>query len=140
MKRIFFADDDEDDFELFKTAITNVIGEADIEVARNGIELLKLLKGKIPPPPDFIFLDLNMPLKTGHECLKEIRTHSFYKDLRVIILTTSRAGKDIDSTYQDGADYYICKPTSLTGYEEVLKKLFSFKFRNRPSKEQFVIN
>ncbi len=140
MKRIFFADDDEDDSEIFKAALSNVVGEAEIHGVRNGAKLLQLLTVKIPPPPDYIFLDLNMPVKTGHDCLKEIRNNPFYKDLQVIILTTSRNQSDIDSTYQAGADYYICKTSSIKEFEKSLNKLFSFRFKVKPSKEEFVLN
>ena len=134
------ADDDEDDCFFFKEALSNVIGKANIICAINGEELLQLLKDRIPPAPDFIFLDLNMPKKSGHECLKEIRNNPFYTDLRIVILTTSKAQRDIDMTYQNGADYYICKPASMTDYETALQKLFSFTFQTRPAKEEFVIN
>lgn len=140
MIRIFFADDDEDDTLFFKTALSNIIGDANIVCCTNGVELLQALKDKIPPVPDFLFLDLNMPVKTGHECLKEIRNNPYYKDMRVVILTTSQSQQEIDMTYQNGADYYISKPVSMKGYETALKKLFGFEFKTRPSKELFVIN
>lgn len=140
MKLIYLADDDEDDTFLLKEAIKSCCGEVNFVCAINGAELLQNLKNKIPPPPDFLFLDLNMPLRTGHECLKEIKGNPFHKDLRVVIFTTSRMQSDIDKTYQAGADYYICKPANMKGYQDALNKLFNFKFKNRPSKEQFVLN
>jgi len=140
MKRIFYADDDEDDITIFKESMKKVMHDVDIVCAFTGAELLYNLENKVPPAPDFLFLDLNMPKKSGHECLKEIRNNPFYKHLRIIILTTSRSQRDIDTTYQAGADYYICKPSTLKDYEAALNKLFSFQFKERPAKEAFVIN
>ncbi len=140
MIRIFHADDDEDDTMFFKEAIAKIVQNANIICASNGEELLQNLKDKVPPPPTFLFLDLNMPVKTGHDCLKEIKDNPFYKDIKVVILTTTQSQAEIDKTYQNGADYYICKPTSMKGYENALKKLFAYKFAARSTKETFVIN
>ena len=137
--KVFIADDDNDDVELFKLALYGITTDADIVYSANGEELLTNLKHRLSPPPDFLFLDLNMPIKTGYECLKEIKSHPFYKDIRVVILTTSNHQRDIDITYKNGADYYLCKPSSLSEYERVLKKLFSFKFKKIRLKEEFVI-
>lgn len=140
MKRIFLADDDEDDTRLLKEAICKLVGKANFVCAENGAELLQNLRDKIPPRPDFLFLDLNMPKITGYECLKVIKSDPHYKDLRVIILSTSRNQHDIDVTYREGADYYISKPSTLKGYEEALNKLFAHSFHPAGSKAEFVIH
>lgn len=40
--------------------------------------------------PDVLFLDLNMPRKTGLECLAEIKRDDRFKDLPVVIFSTSK--------------------------------------------------
>lgn len=137
--KVFIADDDEDDVELFKLALYAITTNVDIIYSANGQELLASLKDRVSPPPDFLFLDLNMPIKTGYDCLTEIKSHPYYKEIRVVILTTSNHQKDIDITYQNGADYYLCKPSSLSVYERALKKLFSFEFNHKRLREEFVI-
>ncbi len=140
MKMIFYADDDIDDVEIFTDAVTAVVDNVEVVPTSSCEELLENIEKKAKPHPDYIFLDLNMPKKSGRLCLKDIRQNPVLKNTRVIILSTSRNHHDILSTYDDGADYYISKPNSLTGYKEVLSKLFSAPFDKRPSREEFLIN
>lgn len=140
MSKIFLADDDIDDTDIFKEALGSVTPHADVICSENGNILLKKLKNNTAPDPEYLFLDLNMPVKSGHECLQEIKAAPEFKDIRVVILTTSRLQKDIDSTYNNGADFYICKPTSMKEYETALKKLFSYNADKRVSREDFLIN
>ena len=113
MTIIFYADDDFDDQEIFITVLNEIIGNAQIILLNDGTELSRNLNDKVPPVPDFLFLDLNMPLKSGHECLREIRANPFFNSMKVIILSTSRSSNEIDLTYKNGADHYICKSSDM---------------------------
>jgi CheY-like chemotaxis protein len=63
------------------------------------------------PPPDIIFLDLNMPFKSGLECLKEIRETPKLKEIPVVIFSTRGNNDVVDITYRQGYNYYIFKPS-----------------------------
>ena len=78
---IFLADDDVDDCSLFEDALREVSKETKLTTANDGKELMTKLEDIIPPPPDVIFLDLNMPLMNGYECLAEIRATQKYKNI-----------------------------------------------------------
>ena len=140
MKTIFYADDDIDDVEIFKEAIAEVVENVEVVPTSTCEELLLKIATESHRLPDYIFLDLNMPKKSGRDCLQDIRKNPILKDTRVIILSTSRNQHDIISTYNDGADYYISKPNSLNGYKEALSKLFAAPFDTKPSREQYLIN
>lgn len=140
MKRIFYADDDQDDRELFVTAISSVTENSDVLLANDGSQLCKHLQEKVPPVPDFLFLDLNMPVKNGYDCLKEIKANPFYNSMRVIVLSTSCESHDIDLTYTLGADFYICKESSYERYKTSIKKAIDSPYLTKPSREEFVIN
>ncbi len=140
MKVIFYADDDAEDIEIFTEAVTEVVSEAEIIPAFCCEELLEKIEKKLIPPPDYIFLDLNMPKTSGRVCLKNLRKNPILNDTKVIILSTSTNTHDIHSTYNDGADYYISKPSSFKGYKDVLSKVFTLASDTRPTKEEFVIN
>ena len=66
---VYLADDDADDRLLFEEALLEVSGNVMLTIAKNGEQLMGILNTKTPPPPHLIFLDLNMPLKNGFECL-----------------------------------------------------------------------
>lgn len=119
--RILLADDDHDDTFLFQEALVQIPIETNLSIAENGAELLRLLRdagGK----PDIIFLDMNMPVKNGLECLEEIRARAGYEQVPIVILSTSVAQYLWESAYKNGANLYIQKPTSFNGLIEILKK------------------
>ena len=140
MKRIFYADDDFEDVEIFTEAVNALVDNVDIVPSATCEELLDNLEHRVPPRPDFVFLDLNMPKKSGQICLQDIRRNPMLEGLRIIILSTSKSNSDIDSTFDDGANYFISKPTSLKGYKDVLTKVFAMPYRHKPTRENYVIN
>lgn len=112
-KSIFLADDDADDCMLFEDALREVCKSTELVMVNDGIELMSALEETVPPPPDVIFLDLNMPRKNGFECLEEIRGTAKLKDIPVVIFSTSAQEDAIHRVYEKGANYYIRKPGSF---------------------------
>src|SRR5450432_3637115 len=99
---ILMADDDEDDILLTHKALQKGKLLNTLYSVQDGEELLDYLlqRGKYTDPataprPGLILLDLNMPKKDGREALKEIKSDSALKSIRVVILTTSKAEEDI---------------------------------------------
>lgn len=138
---ILLADDDEEDRELFITALQEVAPEVQITVARDGRELMNLLSKAEGFLPDIVFLDLNMPVKNGYECLEEIRADETIAAVPVVIYSTSTSREHIDDTYRKGADLYICKPESFNELKQIAGKLLSLKWsvHSTPLRENFVL-
>lgn len=72
--------------------------------------------------PDIIFLDMNRPCKNGFECLVEIRQSERFKMIPVIIISTSLDENIIKSLHENGAFFYIKKP-SLFAHLKMLLSL-----------------
>ena len=79
----------------------------------DGDELIYALENP-PPSPHIVFLDLNMPGKNGFETLKELRQTNDFKDLPIVILSTSTDESSIRTSRRLGANYYIPKSTDYT--------------------------
>ena len=118
---LFLAEDDDEDIKFFTDIISDISPDIQISVAKNGVELMSLLKTE-KHLPDFIFLDLNMPIKTGFECLKEIRSSEKWKAIKIVILTTSSQREQIKEVYKMGADLYLQKPNSYSTFRDTLSK------------------
>lgn len=118
---IMLADDDEDDRLFFKEAFEEVKINYDISAFNDGEQLMEHLYNDANPLPDIIFLDLNMPRKSGIECLKEIRADERLKRISVAIYSTSSSEQDIEDTFVSGANVYIKKPNDFN----MLKKILS---------------
>lgn len=115
------ADDDEDDRLFFEEAFEEVKIKYRISTFNDGEQLMEHLYDAENPLPDIIFLDLNMPRKSGIECLKEIRADERLKRISVAIYSTSSSEQDIEDTFVSGANVYIKKPNDFN----MLKKILS---------------
>ena len=118
---IFLAEDDEEDKDIFTFIISEISPGLKISVARDGIKFMSLLENATQLP-DFIFLDLNMPLKNGFECLQEIKNSEKWKLIKTVILSTSSHPEQIKEAYKMGADLYLKKPNSYSAFKDSLSK------------------
>jgi CheY-like chemotaxis protein len=140
---ILLADDDEDDRLFFKEAFDEIKIKTKVNTVNDGIELMKYLNNKDNVLPHILFLDLNMPLKSGLECLKEIRETKELKDLSVAIYSTSGAEEDIEKTFIKGANVYIKKPNDFATLKRVLSEVISINWQYHTSglnKENFILS
>ncbi|ABG59166.1 response regulator [Cytophaga hutchinsonii] len=142
-KNIYLADDDEDDRLFFRDALSEVCKEMRLTIAKDGVELMDILYLPPSPLPDVIFLDLNMPVKNGFECLEEIKKSELLKHLPIIIFSTTVQEEAVNKVYKEGANFYICKPDNFNHLKKALKKVLSIdwlKEVKQISKEQFIVS
>jgi|SRR5450432_2262183 len=125
-KRILLVDDDADDQLYFKDAINEISPDLQFEVARNGQEALATIG--IPPPPDLIFLDLNMPIMNGYECLTALKKTAPYNQIPVVIFTTSKNEQDIQRSKKLGASLFFTKPSNFKLLCNKLDKILQLDF------------
>ena len=126
--RILLADDDEDDREFFRLALENVNKNVQLFEVPNGLQAVRFLSD-CTELPHFVFLDINMPLVNGVECLKQARKLHPPGLLPVIMLSTSGAPDIIKECMSLGADLYLQKPGSL---EELSAQIQRCIARRRP--------
>jgi len=96
-----------------------------IQVARDGEEALAFIDrwDAGEPQPICILLDLRMPKVNGLEVLRQLKTHSKYSTIPVIILTTSSEDRDIEEAYKLGCNSYIVKPVDFEKFVEVASQI-----------------
>ncbi|MBA2613590.1 MAG: response regulator [Bacteroidetes bacterium] len=112
-KIIMIIDDDEDDRFFFCSAVKKVYPSYICEQAQNGKEALEKLRDNFKLP-DYIFLDLNMPVMNGSDCLRELKSDQVLKNIPVVIFTTSMYPPDVEFMRELGAAYFMIKPLDLT--------------------------
>jgi two-component system response regulator len=127
---ILMADDDPDDRQLTKEAFEESRIGNDLRFVQDGAELMDYLQRRGPysdpahsPRPGLILLDLNMPKKDGREALQEIKADPKLRNIRIVVLTTSKAEEDILRTYDLSASSYITKPVTFDRLVEVIQVL-----------------
>ncbi|NNF20187.1 MAG: response regulator [Flavobacteriaceae bacterium] len=118
---IVLADDDDDDRLLFTEALEETSIAATVTTFDNGVDLMAYLISD-EPLPDIIFLDLNMPLMNGEECLRDIRNEPDLKRIPIIIYSTSLDLDKVKTLRKRGANYYIQKPAYFHQLKMVLQR------------------
>jgi CheY-like chemotaxis protein len=76
--------------------------------------------------PDLILLDLNLPRRSGHEVLAEIKAHEELRVIPVVVLTTSAAEEDVLRSYQLHANAYVTKPVDFDQFIGVVRQIDNF--------------
>jgi CheY-like chemotaxis protein len=127
---ILIVDDDAEDLELFVQAVAELDESVNCVEAYNGIEALKILK-RNSWLPNYIFLDINMPLMNGKKCLEEIKKDESYKQIPVIIYSTTNDINQIEECKKLGATDFLTKPDSFEVLKSSLQIILNLQQINR---------
>jgi CheY-like chemotaxis protein len=123
-KRILLIDDDEDDQELFQIALGELGIHIECNVMASAREALLHLE-KNPAAADLIFLDLNMPLMTGHQFLSEIKKRKELTEIPVVVLSTSSDSGTIHQAINLGAKEFFTKPSDFHELKKILQNILN---------------
>jgi len=127
---ILLAEDNEGDILLIKEAFKEGRVLNTISTVKDGEKAVLYLKKEgvyaESITPDLILLDVNMPRKNGHEVLEFIKNDETFKQIPVIMLTTSSSENDIMKSYKNHANCYITKPVEIDDFLQAIKKIESF--------------
>ena len=130
---ILLVDDSNLDVELTLDAFREACLFNRIEVASNGQQAIDYLLGQDKysdresyPIPDLILLDLKMPGIDGFDVLERVKSTPVVKRIPVIILTSSKEQGDRALSYDIGANSYLVKPVSFSGFIDVVKQIDNY--------------
>lgn len=123
MNKIFFADDDPDDLLLFAQAMEDL--KQEFEVFYSGEHIEDHLTSR-----SVVFLDINMPRRTGFEILENIRKQYPAAELPVIMFTTSRDESAIERSKALGANLFLVKPNSYWDLTHALQMVLKMDLKN----------
>lgn len=139
---ITLADDDEDDRLFFTDAFEELKINTVVNTVNNGKELLDYLNHPETILPNIIFLDLNMPILNGIDCLKEIKQNDKFRDIAIAIYSTSSSDQDIENTFVLGANIYIKKPSNFNDLKKILSDVVIINWQyhtNGLNKDNFLL-
>ena len=130
---ILLVEDNLDDEDLARLAIESSGVSCQVQVARDGAEVLNILLG--PPerqtkgsnvPPSLVLLDLKMPKVSGLEVLQRLRSDPRTKHLPVVVLTSSSERHDLADAYKFGASGFVRKPIDLEDFNRAMSNICAF--------------
>lgn len=127
---ILLVEDNPDDVKLTLRAFEKHRLGNPVIVASDGVEALDYIFGtgryagrNIDDRPAVVFLDLNLPKLDGLEVLRRIRADARTALQPVVVLTTSNEERDRISSYEIGANSYVCKPVDFDEFTEAARQL-----------------
>jgi two-component system, chemotaxis family, response regulator Rcp1 len=131
MARILLVEDNPADISLFREALSELSTKHKVDIAINGQEAIDLIEeSRGSGAPDVVFLDINLPLKTGHDVLRHLKSDSDLRRIPVVILTGSKASDDVLKAYNAYANAYVTKPNNLDEFIQVVERMEAFWFQS----------
>lgn len=121
-QNILLIDDDEDDQEIFLTALEctgKPIRCTVVDSARKALS--QITCGELET--DLIFLDLNMPLMNGQQFLTEIKKEKKLSEIPIVILSTSSNAVTVMQVKQLGACHVFTKPDRFEDLVAILDEV-----------------
>jgi len=127
---VLLVEDDPGDILMTREAFEHHKIQNKLHVVTDGEQALQFLNqtGEYAdaPRPGLILLDLNLPRRSGHEVLAELKEDPGLRVIPVVILTTSQAEEDILRSYSLHANAYVSKPVDFERFMDVIRQIDSF--------------
>ena len=129
---IHYLDDDEDDTLLFEEAVMAIAKqqsfEINLHISEDGHRFLENIEND-KAVDKVIFLDINMPRKSGFEYLSELRSNKTLSSVPVVMYSTSAKEANIVKSQQLGANYYAIKPNSMNDLKSIIHTAINLDFQ-----------
>lgn len=119
-RSVLVIDDDETDVMFLREAFRQLNDDIEVRHAVSGDEGLARMREAVP---DLVLLDLKMPGSNGLEVLSAIRIDSSLRRSKVIVFSSSENRVDVREAYENAANAYIAKPSTMSGYQHVAESL-----------------
>jgi CheY-like chemotaxis protein len=124
---VLMIDDNPADAQMIGEALEWVDTDATFVSVENAAQAFRYLQGQPPfvpcARPDLILLDLRMPLVDGHAVLRQLRGDPLWRDIPVVVLTSSRLERDRERALALGARRFASKPAAWDGYVDVARAI-----------------
>ncbi len=122
-KQILLIDDDPEDQEIFGIVVSDVSEVVKCTYENTAEDALRKLANPKEPKPDFIFLDLHLPLMSGFDCLQSLKKDSMLQNIPVIVYSTSSRNSDRQKARELGAINFVSKPDTIMELRAIIEKL-----------------
>lgn len=130
VSEILLVDDNPADLDLTIDALAQSRWPTNVSTVSDGEEAMAYLRREgnyaASPRPHFVLLDLNLPGKDGRSVLADMKSNPALRRIPVVIFSSSQASKDIEGSYELGANGYVSKPATLGEWVTAVKLLNDF--------------
>ena len=114
--RIYICDDSPE----YRMLLRLVLADAGATIVGEGADGRDAIEGAAATDPSILLLDLNMPNVSGLEALPQLR--EALPEVKIVVLTTSKALESEEAAMAAGADAYVSKPIDATSVPRLLRE------------------
>jgi CheY-like chemotaxis protein len=130
MIQILLIEDDPGDVVIAREALAENKVRNKLSVVSDGDSAMAFLRRTREftgaARPDLILMDLNLPGRSGHEVLAEIKSDPDLKRIPVVVLTTSDAEDDVLRSYDLHANAFVTKPVDFDAFLQAIRQIDEF--------------
>ena len=133
MKCVLLVEDNEDDALMMKMACQRTGIPHSLHVVTDGDAAINYLLGAGEyadrakhPLPDLVFLDIKLPKRSGHEVLEWTRSRAKFKNLPIVMLTSSAEPKDVSRAYSLGVTSYLRKMGGPAEFGQAVRVILKY--------------
>lgn len=119
--KVLIVEDNDVDFQIAEIMLQKVLERVIINWCRNGEEAFSFLYDLSTESPDFILLDIDMPIMNGKEFLKQKLLKKSFEKIPVVVLSSSVWDNEKDECLKLGANGFIEKPLTVDAIGTTLK-------------------
>ena len=127
---LVLVEDNPNDADLTIRALRKNSLRGEVKWLKDGQEALDYMltgwEDSEEEPPKVMLLDLKLPKIDGLEVLEKIKKDERAKKIPVVVLTSSKQEKDIETAYRNGANSYIVKPVEFDEFVNAVKDLGNY--------------
>jgi CheY-like chemotaxis protein len=127
IRPILLVEDNPMDLDLTLQALEGNGVANPIVACRDGEEALAYMEKHRSPSdlqvPIVVLLDLRLPKVDGIEVLRQARRDPVWRQVPIVVMTTSRENRDVETAYELGVNSYIVKPVDFLTFTEVVKSI-----------------
>lgn len=124
---ILLVEDNPGDVRLTQEALRGAKFPNQVNAVPDGVTALDYLFQRedysTSKRPDLVLLDLNLPKVSGHEVLKTIKRDTDLANIPVVILSSSKADRDVMRSFNLNANGYIAKPLDFDGFKDMVGEI-----------------
>lgn len=125
MRTLILIDDNKDDLQFMKEAISAVDPNIQSLSFIYADEAMTALLHDLVVKPDTIFINMNMPARTGLKCFLELRNMETFNDVPVVVYAPKITSEIVESLQDSGATLTFEKPATIRGWKEVMNEILN---------------
>lgn len=130
---VLLVEDNPGDVRLVREALRDCGVDLHLTVAQDGEEALEMLFGtgqqRNRVRPHLILLDLNLPKKSGHEVLRDVKSDSELRTIPIVVVSSTGSKDEVIRAYRLSANCYIRKPLELDATLDTIRDICLFWFQ-----------